>query len=34
MKLLAKLMAVTNAVGLGSSAYAADMTLKFGHVPL
>ena len=32
MKLLAKLMAVTTAVGLGSSAYAADMTLKFGHV--
>ncbi len=32
MKLLAKLMAVTTAVSLGSSAYAADMTLKFGHV--
>ncbi len=32
MKIIAKLMAVTTAVSLGSGAFAADMTLKFGHV--
>ena len=32
MKLFSKMMAITTAAALGGSAYAADMTLKFGHV--
>ncbi len=32
MKLMETLVAATAAVGLASSAYAADITLKFGHV--
>ena len=32
MKIIAKLLAATTAIGMATSAYAADMTLKFGHV--
>jgi hypothetical protein len=32
MKLLKTLLAATTAIGLASSASAADMTMKFGHV--
>jgi hypothetical protein len=32
MKSIAKLLAATTAIGMATSAYAADMTLKFGHV--
>lgn len=32
MKIITKLLAATTAIGMATSAYAADMTLKFGHV--
>ena len=32
MKIIVKLLAATTAIGMATSAYAADMTLKFGHV--
>ena len=32
MKIIAKLLAATTAIGMATSVYAADMTLKFGHV--
>ena len=32
MKIIAKLLAATTAIGMATGAYAADMTLKFGHV--
>jgi len=32
MKIMARLFAATAAIGLASSAFAADITLKFGHV--
>jgi tripartite ATP-independent transporter DctP family solute receptor len=32
MKLFTKMLAATAAIGLSSTAYAADMTMKFGHV--
>lgn len=32
MKIIAKLMAASAAIGLASGAFAADITLKFGHV--
>jgi hypothetical protein len=32
MKIIAKLLAATTAIGMATSAYAQDMTLKFGHV--
>lgn len=32
MKVIAKILAATTALGMATGAYAADMTLKFGHV--
>lgn len=32
MKFIAKMLATTAAIGIASSAFAADMTMKFGHV--
>ena len=32
MKIIAKLLAATTAIGMATSAYAADTSLKFGHV--
>ena len=32
MKIIAKLLAATTAIGMATSAYAADISLKFGHV--
>ncbi|MGC1505289.1 MAG: TRAP transporter substrate-binding protein [Sulfitobacter sp.] len=32
MKIISKLLAATTAIGMATGAYAADMTLKFGHV--
>jgi len=32
MKIIAKILATTAAIGMASSALAADMTMKFGHV--
>lgn len=32
MKTIAKILAATTAVGIASGAFAADMTMKFGHV--
>lgn len=32
MKVISKLLATATALGMASSAYAADMTMKFGHV--
>ena len=32
MKVIAKLLAATAAIGMATSAFAADMTMKFGHV--
>ncbi|MGJ8569614.1 MAG: TRAP transporter substrate-binding protein [Hoeflea sp.] len=32
MKFIARMLATTAAIGIASSAYAADITLKFGHV--
>ena len=32
MKVMSKLLAATTALGMATSAMAADMTMKFGHV--
>jgi tripartite ATP-independent transporter DctP family solute receptor len=32
MKIIARMLATTAAIGIASSAFAADMTMKFGHV--